>query len=267
MATTTLSEAGMDRLLVDYNLRHYKGVTSPRFDIAALTKHAQLEKGARDQLDQLDALLRIQPQWRILDVGSGFGYFTIQCRRRGLQAFGVEIDREKMEIGAKMFGGEVAWAETFRESEPRRIPFEDGRFDLATMFYVMEHVEDVPAMLAEIRRVLKPGGQVYLACPNFIFPYESHYALPLPTFLPKPVCALWLRLAGRNPYFREHGFSFDPVGLRQWGETLAGAALDTRSKELRAIIRFVNALKLRGLCMALARGGFYTPLVYVLKKS
>jgi SAM-dependent methyltransferase len=55
----------------------------------------------------------------------------------------------------------------------RTLPFDDAHFDGVVSFEVFEHVFNLPEMLGEIHRVLKPGGQLLLTIP---FAYEEHEA-------------------------------------------------------------------------------------------
>lgn len=54
------------------------------------------------------------------------------------------------------------------------LPFEDNSFDLVCAFDVIEHIEDHETAMAEINRVLKPNGQVFLTVPAFNFLWSSH---------------------------------------------------------------------------------------------
>jgi ubiquinone/menaquinone biosynthesis C-methylase UbiE len=55
---------------------------------------------------------------------------------------------------------------SFQSFDGKKIPIEDNSFDAAISFQVIEHVDDVPAYLKEIKRVLKPGGIFLLTTPN-----------------------------------------------------------------------------------------------------
>lgn len=50
----------------------------------------------------------------------------------------------------------------FRRHTAERLPFDDDVFDLVVSHEVFEHIADVPAAVAEVRRVLKPGGLAYV---------------------------------------------------------------------------------------------------------
>src|SRR2546422_1028219 len=56
-----------------------------------------------------------------------------------------------------------------------RLLFADGAFDLVCLFEVIEHLDDVHALLPELARVLLPGGPLFLACPMNP-PYGTYYA-------------------------------------------------------------------------------------------
>lgn len=55
------------------------------------------------------------------------------------------------------------------------LPIEDGRFDRILFNQVLEHVDDPPAALAELYRVLKPGGQILCSCPLLFHEHQKPY--------------------------------------------------------------------------------------------
>jgi SAM-dependent methyltransferase len=80
-----------------------------------------------------------------------------------------------------------------------RLPFADCSFDLITMNQVMEHVAEQTAVLGEALRVLKDGGAIYIASPNYLRFYEPHYKIKWFPLLPKFLGRWYLRLRGRDP--------------------------------------------------------------------
>lgn len=65
------------------------------------------------------------------------------------------------------------------------LDFPASSFDAVTSIHVVEHVADADNYVATIARLLKPGGQLLIACPNRLWPIETHSTYPLVSFLPK----------------------------------------------------------------------------------
>jgi 2-polyprenyl-3-methyl-5-hydroxy-6-metoxy-1,4-benzoquinol methylase len=86
------------------------------------------------------------------------------------------------------------------------LPYRSNSFDHVFCYTVLEHVRDVKAALHEMIRVLKPGGVLILNTPEYRFPFESHYKIPLMLKpLPRLLSAAILKLAGKpaRPLLRE----------------------------------------------------------------
>ena len=94
---------------------------------------------------------------RLLDVGAAFGFGVAEARRAGWRAFGVEISPAAAGAASKVAQGCVAMAHALRT------PFPDACFDAVTLWDVLEHLADPHAAVAEIGRVLRPGGRVALS--------------------------------------------------------------------------------------------------------
>jgi ubiquinone/menaquinone biosynthesis C-methylase UbiE len=137
----------------------------------------------------------------VLDVGSGVGTFVLACRRRGLHAYGIEPDRigQAGSITSIQIAKRRMENAAFAVALGEQLPFRDESFDLVTMNQVIEHVSDQAVVLREAARVLKPGGAIYVACPNYLRFYEPHYKLFWLPLLPKFLGRLYLRARGRNP--------------------------------------------------------------------
>lgn len=97
---------------------------------------------------------RVGPGARILDLACGTGYGT-----RLLAATGADISLEALRYARKRFPASYVAADALR------LPF--GRvFDAVVSFETLEHVRDAGRFLEEVRRVLRPGGQLILSTPN-----------------------------------------------------------------------------------------------------
>ncbi len=94
---------------------------------------------------------------RVLDYGAGSGLFLPLWRERFPEAelSACEISAVALE---RLRADHPDLADRARLMEDERAPFEDGRFDLVVSVEVMEHVADLDRYLADIRRLLRPGG-------------------------------------------------------------------------------------------------------------
>lgn len=108
----------------------------------------------------VDTLCRRYPGGRVLDVGCGSGGLVAHFRDRGMDAMGVEPMACPAELARDRYGLNVV------KGYLADAAFPDDSFDAVTLFDVLEHTHDPVAELAEVRRVLKPGGAVFVKVPN-----------------------------------------------------------------------------------------------------
>jgi SAM-dependent methyltransferase len=97
---------------------------------------------------------------RLLEVGAGAGAFASTAKARGWRVDATEIS----ETGVRALAG--AGIEVFR-GELAGAGYPDGQFDLAVALEVIEHLPRPGRELAEIRRILRPGGLCLVTTPNF----------------------------------------------------------------------------------------------------
>jgi SAM-dependent methyltransferase len=101
----------------------------------------------------------------LLDVGCNVGAFLGFCREvyPGLRLAGVEVSAEAIEAARR----EVPEADLHRAGA-QTLPFADESFDCVTCIEVLEHIPETDrrAALAEMRRVLRPGGRLVLRTPH-----------------------------------------------------------------------------------------------------
>ena len=125
---------------------------SPRFGWAV-----RLLPGLRDIAAGEVYWLPAVPDGRLLDVGCGSGLFLARMRALGWQVNGVEPDPEAARIGREHYGLDIRSSVEDLESE---------RFDAVTLHHVIEHVPDPVALLARLRRLLRPEGRLVVVTPN-----------------------------------------------------------------------------------------------------
>jgi ubiquinone/menaquinone biosynthesis C-methylase UbiE len=98
---------------------------------------------------------------RLVDVGCGTGRFAAFAKaRRGGRVWGVDPSAEMLRRArARADAGGIGW----KQAPAERLPFTGGWFDAAHMHLVVHTLPDRPAALAEIARVLMPGGRIAIA--------------------------------------------------------------------------------------------------------
>jgi len=106
----------------------------------------------------LDAFATLGPPGRLLEIGSASGWLLAHAAERGWRAQGVELSAEAV-AHARAIGVEVFHGDIFDAALPAQ------SFDLVYMGDVLEHVPDSRRVLAEVARILVPGGHLYLRGP------------------------------------------------------------------------------------------------------
>jgi demethylmenaquinone methyltransferase/2-methoxy-6-polyprenyl-1,4-benzoquinol methylase len=144
--------------------------------------------------DRYAALLSFgqDPRWRrflvscveagpgdtVLDVATGTGAVARELvRRRKCDVVGLDQSTEMLAEARRRVDGRVRLVEARAEA----LPFEDAAFDALTFTYLLRYVDDPPATLRELARVVRPGGTI------------AGLEFGLPRGLPRPLWELWVR--------------------------------------------------------------------------
>lgn len=96
---------------------------------------------------------------RVLEVGSGYGDILIYLKSRGCDVLGIDLSEAAAKKGAEA-GVEIRVGNLADMNLPA------ASFDVAILCHSLEHVPDPNVELAELARVLKPGGRIHIAVPN-----------------------------------------------------------------------------------------------------
>lgn len=129
-----------------------------------------LQKRIRVIESQLGAVSGI----RLLDCGCGSGDYVSALTDLGADAWGIEYSEDKVSSARRSDHRGVDVADRIQQGDLEKLPFENRNFDAALLNEVLEHVPDDRRCLAEISRVLKPGGKLVVFSPNRLFPFETH---------------------------------------------------------------------------------------------
>jgi SAM-dependent methyltransferase len=132
----------------------------------------------------------------IVDLGCGPGFYTEAFRAAGAQVIPVDNDPAELELaGSPPEGALIA--------DAGNLPLEDGSVDAAFCSNLLEHTPNTPAVIAEIERILKPGGWGYISWTNWYSPWGGHDMTPYQYLGPRLGPRLYVRRHGpprKNPY-------------------------------------------------------------------
>ena len=107
-------------------------------------------------------------QGRILDLGCGTGAFVHEMQQQGWQVTGLEPDPDAREVGRQVYGLSLEDTAAFYSLPPTG-------FDAITLWHVLEHVHDLHGYVAQLARLVKPNGRLFIAVPNYTSADAAHY--------------------------------------------------------------------------------------------
>lgn len=177
---------------------------------------------------------------RFLSSGCGFGGSLLAYHDAGAATVtGVEVDDEYARF-ARLRVSEVGDAEVVLY-DGDRLPFDDDAFDIVESMDVLEHAADPHRYLAELARVLAPGGLVLLATPNRLWPIEQHLGILGPPWLPVAAAdRLFPALAGLPGLGDDRRFRYGRLpGMRS--TNVSPRRLRSLAKRLGLFLRVVPA--------------------------
>jgi SAM-dependent methyltransferase len=177
------------------------------------------------RLDKLAGHGVVHGDW--LDYGCAEGSYSLALSARGAwSVVGVDVIPERIETARSRPHPTTV---TFELVGTGNLPFDDETFDGALVNEVLEHVGDEASSLAELRRVLRPGGVLALFSPNRWFPFEGHGArLPNGRWLTRQPVPLMPWLPTRFTRRVATARNYWPGELR---EVIADAGFDVMSSE------------------------------------
>ncbi len=136
-----------------YNERKFDAVsTSTALDNSRNTENVRVLK---------EFLKRRNPiGLKLLEIGCAKGVFLKEAKKNGFEVHGLELNRENCEFANQLVGGNVHGKDLLTMNYP------SASFDVVYMRDVIEHIHNPSPFLAEISRILRPGGAIFLETHN-----------------------------------------------------------------------------------------------------
>ena len=155
-----------------------------------------------------------------IDIGCSTGFTADTLRAAGAEMIGLDIDAPGLAYAMERFGGQTS----FVCADGSALPFPDRSVDLVVFNHIYEHVVEPEAVMAEIRRVLRPNGVAYFGFANRLGIVEPHYRLPFLSWLPRKAADRYVSMTGRAPEYYERlrtrpGLRKMSGGLKVWDYT------------------------------------------------
>jgi 2-polyprenyl-3-methyl-5-hydroxy-6-metoxy-1,4-benzoquinol methylase len=132
----------------------------------------RLEKAAR-QVAEMRERTGLQAG-RVLDVGSGYGFFRVALAEAGYEHDGLEVSSFAREVAARVYG-----LQTHAGTLDRHCGGWNARYDAVTLMDLIEHLADPGRLLEQVAAILRPGGMLGVKTPNLDCPqadvFGAHY--------------------------------------------------------------------------------------------
>lgn len=123
---------------------------------------------ALQQKRQLIMSATQRQQGHLLDVGAGVGAFAAYMKEKGWEVTALEPDADTRQRAALQYGLELKPAEQLFEPAA-------GCYDAITLWHVLEHVHQLQAYIEQLKKLLTPGGRLFIAVPNYTSGDAAHY--------------------------------------------------------------------------------------------
>lgn len=161
----THPQPALENLSAYYESDDYISHTDGKRSLFEKLYHTVKQKALRDKIKLVE---NFNPQkGKLLDIGAGTGDFLVMAQKNGWDIKGIEPSPKAKSI-----------------AETKGVPFvvslsevKDHSIDVITMWHVLEHVPDVEAQIAELKRIVKPDGTIIIAVPNYKSYDAQHYGI------------------------------------------------------------------------------------------
>ena len=123
-------------------------------------------------LDQKASLIisQTKPKGSILDLGAGTGAFLHTMKGKGWEVKGIEPDEGARKQAASLYHLDLEETSTLEQ-------LERNSYDAITLWHVLEHVHNLHEYIRRLKELLRPGGKIFIAVPNYTSVDSNVYKL------------------------------------------------------------------------------------------
>lgn len=193
------------------------------------------------------------PQRKLLDVGAGTGDFLVAAKQSDWNVSGVEPNKQAIANAAEKGIRLVENLDTIK----------DEKFDVITLWHVLEHLPDLENQIRKLNTLLKPDGILVIAVPNFKS-YDAQYYKEYWAAFDVPRHLWHFSQNAINRIFGKQGFHVEKV-LPMYFDAFYVSLLSEKYKrgKMNPVGAFFRGWKSNRLAK---QSGEYSSLIYVLKK-
>ena len=145
-------------------------------------------------------------QLRLLNVGGSAGIIDNYLAGHFKSVTSIDIDELAIEKAKNEYCNNDNLE--FQIGDAVNLHFNDNEFEVVICSQVYEHVPSAEKMIAEIYRVLVPGGVCYFAASNRLMWNEPHYNLPLLSVVPRSLAHFYIKLMGKSDRYHELHYTY-----------------------------------------------------------
>ena len=183
------------------------------YDETVVPRIVSLGCGSEDVAELRGAVVPLA-RGAVFELGCGGGFNQSLYDKSQVTSFAGIDPSARLLDDARERAAKKGWDADIREGRGEAIPFGDGAFDTVVCTYTLCSVDDPAQVLAEMRRVLKPGGRL-------LFLEHGRAPDPGPAKWQRRIEPVWKHIAGNchltreiGPAIRRAGFEVDPIGQR-----------------------------------------------------
>jgi len=131
----------------------------------------------KERWEHIQAIGLLNDKMRVLEIGSGDGYFLEMLKKENITATGLELNQTAVEKSIR--NGFEVYNILIEDYSPKN----ENTYDAVCFFQVLEHIADIRSFLTSALKCLKPGGFLIIGVPNnnpYIFRHDDWHTLNLP---------------------------------------------------------------------------------------